>query len=63
MSDVTIVLTYGERSVTVVAVSLAQARSRVGAVWPLLFPPGPESQAAALEVVMTEIAESLSCAS
>ena len=62
-ADVTILLTHDGRSVTVTANSYAQARSRVGAAWVQLFPPGPESEAAALEVVMTEIVESLPCAS
>ena len=59
MSDVTITLATDHTVVTVTAMSLAQARSRIGAAWPRLFPFGPESQAAALEVVMTEIAEGL----
>ena len=57
MSDVTITLVTDHATVIVTAMSLAQARTRIGAAWPRLFPFGPESQAAALEVVMTEIAE------
>jgi hypothetical protein len=63
MSDVTITLAGPHGTVTVGADSLAQARSRIGAAWPALFPPGPEAEAAALEVVMTEVAEGLSCVS
>ena len=59
MSDVSITLTHEGRTVTVSAMSLVQARSRIAVAWPQLFEPGPESEAAALEVVMTEVVESL----
>lgn len=66
MADVTILLEHENRIVTVTANSLAQAKQKIGAAWPAMFDEGPRREAAAFEVIMTEIAESLeekSCAS
>lgn len=57
MGDVTILLEHENRLVTITAMSLAQAKQKVGAAWPTLFEGGPEREVAAFEVIMTEIAE------
>lgn len=58
MSDVTITLACDGRTVTISAMSYAQARAKFGAAWLELFSQWPQAEAAGLEVIMTEIAES-----
>jgi hypothetical protein len=57
--DVTILMACGTRTAEVTAMSLSQAKQRIAAAWSGLFEPGREQEAAAFEVVMTELAESL----
>lgn len=59
MSDVTILLEHEGRMVELTVMSLAQARQKIGIVWPALFEEGAEREAAAFEVVMTEVADRL----
>lgn len=59
MANVTILMEHENHIVTVTAVSLAQARQRIGAAWADLFEAGPRREAAVFEVIMTEVAESL----
>ena len=62
MSDVTILLGCGNRTVQVTAISLAQAKLRIAAVWTDLFEVPEQKEAAAFEVIMTEIAETYGAA-
>lgn len=57
--DVTIMLVYGDQAVEITAISLKQAKIRMSAAWSSLFPEGPQREAAAFEVAMTEVAETL----
>lgn len=57
MSDVTILLEHDGQVIEVTAVSLDQARQKIGIAWPHLFPEGLQREIAAFEVVMTEIAD------
>jgi hypothetical protein len=59
MGDVVILVKHEGRAVTVTAISLEQAKQKIGAIWASLFDEGPPREAAAFEVIMTEIAESL----
>jgi hypothetical protein len=60
--DVTILLACGDRTIEVTAMSLIQAKQRIAAAWTSLFEPGPEKEAAAFEVIMTEVAETYGAA-
>lgn len=62
MSDVTILLAYGDRTVEVTAISLAQAKQKIATAWTSLFEPGPQQEAAAFEVIMTGIVETYGAA-